>query len=82
MFENDHYSGKCIAEYQALNIMKISVSKDIPILLISGMSPGRDLKTDDFIKLLDDDSISLPDGLIERPVQLPESLELVESLLK
>ncbi len=56
-------------------------SRDIPAILISGMSPGKGLTSEDLNKLIDDDSIPLPEGFMDKPIRLPALLELVKSLL-
>jgi CheY-like chemotaxis protein len=56
--------------------------KNIPIALISGMSPAKDFMEEEFKKLIDDDTIPPPDGFIEKPVKLPALMELVEKLLE
>lgn len=35
-----------------------------------------------FEKLIDDDTISSPDGFVEKPVKLPVLIELVKQLLE
>ena len=55
---------------------------NIPIALISGMSPAKDFMEEEFKKLIDDDTIPPPDGFIEKPVKLPALMELIEQLLE
>jgi len=55
--------------------------KNIPIAIISGMMPEKSFKKG-FGKLLNDDSIALPDGFIEKPVQLESLKELLDKILK
>ena len=54
--------------------------KTIPIAIISGMMPEKDFKKS-FQNLVNDNTISLPDGFIEKPIQLKELLELIQKLL-
>ncbi len=56
--------------------------KNIPIVLLSGMSPAKDFIPEGFRGLVDDESISVPDGFLEKPVQLPVLLHLVEKIRK
>lgn len=56
-------------------------SRDIPAILISGMSPGKGLTSEDLKKLIDDDNIPLPEGFMDKPIRLPALLELVKTLL-
>ncbi len=55
--------------------------KKIPIAIISGMLLENDFKTD-FQNLVNDDTLPLPEGFIEKPVKLPVLMELVHELLK
>ncbi len=52
----------------------------IPIAIISGMMPEKDFKKG-FENLVNDHTISLPDGFIEKPIQLMELLGLIKKLL-
>ena len=54
----------------------------IPIALISAISPAKDLMEGGFRKLIDDSTIPLPDGFIEKPVKLTTLMKLVEKLLE
>lgn len=54
--------------------------KNIPIALISGISPVKDFM-DELNEMIDNDTILPPDGFIEKPVKLPAFIELVEKLL-
>jgi CheY-like chemotaxis protein len=56
--------------------------KSIPIALISGISEAKDFMEEGFKKLIDDDTIALPDGFVEKPVKLPALMQLVEQLLE
>lgn len=55
--------------------------KDIPVILITGMTPEKDFMEEGYKELIGDTSISLPDGFIEKPIQLPKLMELVDNLL-
>ncbi len=54
--------------------------KTIPIAIISGMMPEKDFKKS-FKNLVNDNTISIPDGFIEKPIQLKELLTLIRKLL-
>jgi len=54
---------------------------NIPVAIISGMLPGKGFKTE-FKKLINDNTISFPEGFIEKPFQLHILIELVGNLLK
>ena len=56
--------------------------KNIPIALISGMSPAKDFMEEEFKELIDNDTIAPPEGFIEKPIKLPTFMELVENLLE
>ncbi len=63
--------------------LKIAASlSDIPVVLITGMTPEKDFMEEGYKELIGDTSISLPDGFIEKPIQLPKLMELVDNLLK
>ena len=55
--------------------------KNIPIALISGMSPVNNFM-EEINKKIDNGTISPPDGFIEKPVKLPAFMELVKKLLE
>ena len=52
----------------------------IPIAIISGMMPEKDFENN-FQDLVNDKTVSLPDGFIEKPIQLEELLKLIQKLL-
>ena len=54
---------------------------NIPVAIISGMLPRKGFKTE-FKKLINDNTISFPEGFIEKPFQLSTLIELVGNLLK
>lgn len=54
---------------------------DIPVVLITGMTPEKDFVEKGYEELVGDVSISPPDGFIEKPVQLLKLIELVDNLL-
>ncbi len=54
--------------------------KEIPIVIISGMLLESDFKTD-FQHLVNDDTIPLPEGFIEKPVKVSSLIKLVNELL-
>ncbi len=56
--------------------------KNIPIALISAMSSEKDFMEEEFKELIDNDTIALPEGFIEKPIKLPALMELVEQLLE
>lgn len=56
--------------------------KDIPIVIITGMTPAKDFKEEGFKKIVNDDSIRLPDGFIEKPIQVAALHKLVNNILK
>ena len=56
--------------------------KSIPIALISGISEAKNFMEEGFKELIDDDTIALPDGFIEKPVKLPALMQLVEQLME
>jgi len=69
-----------ISMYKELR--RTAALKNIPIALISGMSEAKDFMEEGFEKLIDDHTISPPDGFVEKPVKLPALMELVEQLLE
>ena len=54
--------------------------KYIPVIIISGMMPTRDLIEEEFNKLIAEDSIPPPEGFVEKPIKLPALMELIEEL--
>jgi CheY-like chemotaxis protein len=56
--------------------------KDIPVILISGISPVKDFMKEGLDKLIEENAISPPEAFIEKPVKLPEFLETVEKSLE
>jgi len=69
-----------ISMYKELR--RTAAFNNIPIALISGMSPAKDFMEEEFKRLIDDDTIGPPDGFVEKPVKLPALMELVKQLLK
>lgn len=55
--------------------------REIPIIVITGMAPVKDFIGDGFRKLTKDESMPLPEVLLEKPVQIPQLLEIVADLL-
>lgn len=62
-------------------LRKSDQASDIPIILMSGMVPAKNFMTSGFRNLINDETIPLPDGFIEKPVRLDELFILVENLL-
>jgi two-component system, OmpR family, phosphate regulon response regulator PhoB len=54
--------------------------RKIPILLMSGMSSEKSFLPNGFRRLVNDDKIPLPEGFIEKPIRLPELINLVHKL--
>lgn len=54
----------------------------IPVALISGMMPEKDFIEKEFPALVDDKSVSPPDGYIEKPVQVEKLVALVTQLVE
>ena len=69
-----------ISIYRELRIS--DQASDIPIILMSGMSPAKDFMTNGFRKLINDETIPLPEGFIEKPVRLDELFSLIGKLLE
>jgi twitching motility two-component system response regulator PilH len=69
-----------ISMYKELR--RTAAFNNIPIALISGMSPAKDFMEEEFKRLIDDDTIGPPDGFVEKPVKLPALMELVKQLLE
>jgi len=55
--------------------------KDIPIIVITSMSPIEDFKEDGFRELIQDDRLPMPDEFLEKPIQIPNLLEMITHLL-
>ena len=55
--------------------------RNIPIVLISGISPAKDFMEEALEKLIKDKTIPPPEGFIEKPLKLPLLMELVEQSL-
>jgi CheY-like chemotaxis protein len=53
----------------------------VPVILMTGMSLTEDFNEREFNQLLAEKSISPPNGFIEKPIQLPELLSLVDQLI-
>jgi len=51
--------------------------RNIPIVLISGMPKAKDFMEEEMRNLVADDTIPLPDGLIEKPIKVPALIELI-----
>jgi len=62
-------------------LRKSDQASGIPIILMSGMVPAKDFMTSGFRNLINDETIPLPEGFIEKPVRLDELFELIENLL-
>lgn len=56
--------------------------KDIPIILISGMSPVKDVMKEGLEQLIGQNAISPPNGFVEKPIKLPAFVEMVEKSLE
>jgi CheY-like chemotaxis protein len=56
--------------------------QNIPIILMSGMSPAKDFLATGFRQLVNDPDLPIPEGFIEKPIQLPELVKLVQDLKK
>lgn len=54
---------------------------DIPVALITGVTPGIEFKGNGFRMFVDDLSIEPPDGFVEKPIDLPALLRLIKKLL-
>lgn len=55
--------------------------KGIPIVMVSGYSRREEFEAGEFTRLMGDDSISPPDGFVEKPVSLPELMSVLVRLL-
>jgi twitching motility two-component system response regulator PilH len=55
--------------------------RDIPVVLMSGMIAAKDFLPTEFRVLVQDDSVPLPDGFVEKPVRIPVLLEVVSRIL-
>jgi len=55
--------------------------RDIPIIVISGISPAEDFMEEGFKKLLNDPSLPLPEGFVEKPIKVPTLIQLVNKTL-
>ncbi len=69
-----------ISIYKELRSRKST--RDIPVVLISGLESSKGMLTDELINLIDNGVIDAPDGFIEKPVRLDEFLDLVVKLIK
>lgn len=58
-----------------------SEMKDIPVIIISGFSPESDSMEDNFRQLIPDPSIPVPDGFIDKPMDLDRLLAMVRQIL-
>jgi len=86
--------GSCMPDMIILDIMMPSRSgmsiyrelrstpefEKIPVTIISGMLPEADFKHA-FTGLVGDENIPLPEGFIEKPIQLIELMNIVDQLL-
>jgi two-component system phosphate regulon response regulator PhoB len=64
-----------------LELRTSTAFRDIPIVMISGISPVKDFMSEGLDKLIDDKAISPPDGFIEKPIKLAPLMETAEKLL-
>ncbi len=55
--------------------------KDIPIVIMSGLSLSRDLDHVDYLELDDGTVLEEPDGYIEKPVEVPRLLSVIKKVL-
>ncbi|MEJ2156470.1 MAG: response regulator [Desulfobacteraceae bacterium] len=55
--------------------------KDIPVIIISGFSPDGDSMSVNFQQMLSDPSLPLPDGFIEKPMNLDLLITMVHDTL-
>ncbi len=53
----------------------------VPIILMTGMSLTEDFNEKEFNQLLLEQSIEPPNGFIEKPIQLPELLSLINQFI-
>lgn len=54
---------------------------DIPIILVSGMMADKEPANQEIKRMFEEYSIPFPEGFIEKPVQIPELVEMIGSLL-
>ena len=55
--------------------------RDVPIVLMSGMTTAKDFLPTGFRGLVQDDAVPLPDGFIEKPVRVPSFMEVIGRIL-
>ena len=55
--------------------------KEIPIVILSGLSLSRDLDHVDYLKLDDGTVLEEPEGYIEKPVDVARLLSVIEKVL-
>ena len=55
--------------------------RELPIILISGMTTAKDFIPDGFRSLVQDPSVPLPDAFVEKPVKISSFLQTVDSVL-
>ena len=55
--------------------------KDVPVVLISGMTPAGDFLEKEFRKLVADDAIPPPDEFIEKPVDVQALVAVANHIL-
>jgi CheY-like chemotaxis protein len=56
--------------------------KDIPIIVISGISHVKDFMKEGLEQLIEEEAVPTPNGFVEKPIKLPVLMELVEESLK
>ncbi|KPA15303.1 Signal transduction response regulator, receiver region domain protein [Candidatus Magnetomorum sp. HK-1] len=54
---------------------------DIAVIFMSGMTPDNEFSPEGVQKFLNDASISLPEGFLEKPVQIPELIKMINDIL-
>lgn len=67
-----------ISIYKAI---RSNLSFHIPVILISGMAGASDFMNTGFKKLANDDRIPLPDGFIEKPVDIDILIQKINDLI-
>ena len=55
--------------------------KEIPVIIISGFSPEGDTMSDNFSNMISDPSIPVPDGFINKPMNLDRLITKVQDIL-
>jgi len=58
-----------------------SAYNDVAVIFMSGMSPENDFSPEGIRNFLQDESIPLSEGFLEKPVQIPELIQMINTIL-